>query len=93
MMGKNYKLIVNFSVRSEIPHFSYLMMHHLTMWVPEEFVEKMKESCEDSYARETIVTIVCGWMRSHMFGNKCTFTLLNHTVWDHKGNLIWEGEV
>ena len=91
-MSKNYKLIVNFSVRSEGPDLDFFM-HHLTMWVPEEFVEKMKESCEDCYARQTIVMIVCGWMRSHMFGNGYMFTLLNHTVWDHKGNLIWEGEV
>ena len=90
-MGKNYKLIVNFSVKSEVSDF--FVYHHLTMWVPEEFVEKMREAMENGYARQSLVIYVAGWMRIHMFGDEYGFTLLNHTVWDHKGNLIWEGEV
>ena len=64
----------------------------MTLWVPEEFVEKMREAMENDYARASLISLVTGWMAVHMFDN-AYFCLLNHTVWDHKGNLIWEGEV
>ena len=92
-MKKKYKLIVNFEVKSMDPSYTYEGLHHMTIWVPAQFVNRMISAYEDSYARLALIQLVSGWMAVNLFSTGYCFCLLGHTVWNHKGELIWEGEV